>query len=1126
MQPEPKILYDLLCPVCGSAAENTEILEKGACNKHELSYSELLKKHLCQTIPATHDICELEVRLDHFIKFAKDALKAEPFRLLKYWVKRALNHESFAILAPTGLGKTTFGILYSLFTIRKTYYIVPTRVLVKQVAERLTKYNRVGKKILGVLTKQDKQALLNHPENIDILVTTTAFMHKNFDKLPRDFQFIFIDDADSLLRQASNIEKVLMLAGFSIDDIDLAKKIIKLKAYGKFDLAEKLKRKIKRKNTQIISASATFVPKTNKIKLFRELLNFELGSTNTTLRNIIDLYKITQDPYKETARIVKKLNSGTIVFVSEPYDFDKTVEVLKTNNIAVLTYDEFENKLEQFENGEYAAVVTKANPKNPLVRGVNLPEVIKHAVFVGTPILRVPLEVTLSPKRLLFLASVLTRARVLALKDYLKLRKQLEPYLNLSKTFVENNPTLRKKIEPVADLISTLLKQTDCTLPTFPFPCVKKDQRRFALIPDTKTYIQASGRTSRLSPFGLTLGLSCIIDTSEKPISLLLEHLRKTGLAAEFKDMSTLSEEKLNNILEKILKEREKLKKQTKAKHLPDLVETVLVIVESPTKAKTLAGFFSKPAKKQYGNIYAYEASLGNKTFIITASAGHITDLKHNPGYYGTLLKPELIPWFCPIKMCAKCGRKVDTETTVCPICGSKRFLTKKDIIDELRLLAYYTDSVYITTDPDTEGEKIAYDLKLYLHPLNPNVKRMELHEITPSEFLKQLQNLRDTDTTKVAGQLTRRIADRWVGFALSEKLQEQFKEKNLSAGRVQTPVLGLIIQRFEQTKQKYPQLEIKLQDQILQYWLEDNPNEPIKEVEIKVVGVSQKEQAPPPPFSTAELLKEAFRRLRFPSSKTMELAQDLFEQGYITYHRTDSTYVSKAGRNLAIQLIKLAGRGARAAPRPFGTPGTHECIRPTKPLLSHELPLSSQHIKLYNLILQRFITSQAQKAKIKKAKIQVYYNNQKLAEDEVTVEVIDPGFYAIGYLKPKPITALNDQKTIKAPASLNYKPRYKPYTYAQIIEKMQELGLGRPSTYAIIIKTLLTRGYIIDRKGRLIPTKKGITTFSYLEKHYPDLISVDFTAWLETQMDKANYPDALFTLLEKLKSYGLAQKA
>ncbi|GIW66359.1 MAG: reverse gyrase 1 [Candidatus Parcubacteria bacterium] len=1137
-----KAEYLKICPIDKNRAEIKEILKFGEClNDYKnfgLNYSKLLIKIKdCEQLKESCFFCKTEKKLLLFKKYFKKILGYQPLNLQLYWTKKALKNESFSIIAPTGFGKSTFGIIFSLFCIeilneKKIYYLVPTKILINEIEKKFNLYNKNKKvKILAIKNKLDKDKLNNE---YDILITTTQFLHKNFDILPKNFNLIYIDDADSMIRQPKNIDKVLELIGFKKEDIELTLKIIDSKRKRDYNLSNLLKNNLDLTNKgKIIVASATLTPKTKRINLFRELLNFEIGNSNTYLRNISDFYEEINDKNKLFETSVKWINylkRGGFIFLSDDFskeNFYQYLNYLQQNNIKYISYEKFHSKnIQLFEKGEFDVVVGFSNIRNPLTRGIDLPHIIRYTLFVGVPKFKIPLKITYSPRILLMM--VLTFQEYL--KDYEDILtdiKFLKKYSFMKEESILENKNLKTKVENIQTKIKKLFNDEaffDKIKQSENLNIAKINDTNFLLISDPKGYIQASGRASRLYPLGLTKGISIVLVDDKKVFNNLNNRLRLLGYKINFLNIKDHKEELQENI-SLVDKDRNLIKKITSGNEriIEDPVKTALIIVESPTKAKTIANFFGKPARKIYNNFWVYEVSLGNYLLNIIATLGHFVDLVNKESYYGVKKDEEFLPIFEPLKICLKCTRHIDIDENKCPICQSSDFLNKELLIETLRNLANNVQEIYLTTDPDTEGEKIAFDLFVYLYPYNKNIKRIELHEITKEEFLKRFKEPRNLNIDLVCAQITRRIADRWIGFSLSEKIQNEFKNLNLSAGRVQTPVLGWIINReIERKKNKIYYIRLFFKNNY--YDIQTENNELIKNIrkfkndlfiEIKFLKSKTESINPLPPFQTSELLKYSWSLLKFDLQTTMSLAQDLFERGLITYHRTDSTYVSELGRDIAYEFIKKRNKLDLIYKRSWGKPGSHECIRPTKPLSVEEVIeqlvinqnefLSKKHLKLYNLILGRFIASQCKPAKIKKTllyfklitKDKIILESQKEIISEITYNGFNEFFYHIYPFKIQPgrfnVTSLK----------INRFSKELLYTNASIIDEMKRKKLGRPSTYSSIIQTLLERKYIIIKKGYLIPTNQGKNIYNYLVSKYNDLINEGFTQELEDNMDK-----------------------
>lgn len=366
-----------------------------------------------------------------------------------------------------------------------------------------------------------------------------------------------------------------------------------------------------------------------------------------------------------------------------------------------------------------------------------------------------------------------------------------------------------------------------------------------------------------------------------------------------------------------------------------------------------------------------------------------------------------------------------------------------------------------------------------------------------------------------------RRIEDRWLGFQLSKTLWRVFKNRALSAGRVQTPVLGWIIKRYDDYRRSWRIIvRITLENgQTINLEGIENPDDFISKLRSRgYVNViesqfEEREINPLPPFTTDSMLLEASRILKFSATKTMSLAQTLFESGLITYHRTDSTRVSNEGIKVASEYINDRFHEGVFKPRRWAPEemGAHECIRPVRPIDSFKLSkliregiitrggiLTDEHIRLYDLIFKRFIASQMKSVKVKVQKIKLGIIDVE-EEIEQIVNIIDDGFNLIYPIKIWP--TLHNKVVLKEVDKIKV-PKVYPYTQGEIIREMRERGIGRPSTYAIIIQKLLNRKYVIERRGQLIPTRLGRKVYNFLTTRYGDLVSEKVTRELEHKMD------------------------
>ncbi|MCS7200915.1 MAG: reverse gyrase [Patescibacteria group bacterium] len=1143
----PLVEYIDACPIDGKRLSFSEIFAYGMCNddfsKFKKSIWELQKEVIDpEKLDNFKDNYLLERKLNEFIDFFKKSTKNNPLSLQIYWAKRALKRESFSIIAPTGIGKTTFGIMLANFIKGKTYYLVPSKILLREIEEKIKKINS-DRKVIVIKEGEDKKLI---EQDFDILVTTSHFLHRNFELIPKNFDLIFIDDADSLVRQPKNIDKILKLVNFKENEIEEALSIITKKrgAKSKEDYEKIGSLRIdKSKKGTIIAASATLTPKTKRVFLFRELLNFDIGSSTTYLRNIVEVYEKVkkQKIWQRSVYWLKKLGDGGFVFLNDDFSKDELnlyLSFLREKGIKAISYEKFISKnKEKFVRGEIDIIVGFSNIRNPLTRGIDIPERVRYALFVGVPKFKLPLKSNYSPLHLFLLGLSLREI----LEDEEK-KSLIEKNLNFLKKIsflkeeqVLEDENLKAKIEPIKKVYDQILadrKKLIQKISRHPNLTLEiKGDYLLLIISDPRGYLQASGRTSRLFPLGLTKGLSLILVEDEKTLKHLNNKLRIIGYDPNFRKIDQID---LKKVIEEIDNDREIIKKIQRGEEMQgqDPIKTALIIVESPTKAKTIANFFGKPARRSKGQVNFYEISLGNLHLNICATLGHFVDLVHNKNFYGVKKEGNhFIPIFQIAKICRGCQRHLDEEENVCQVCQSNEFITKRELVEYLKDVASEVNQIYLATDPDAEGEKIAFDLFAYLYPINRNIARIKLHEITRAEFLKKIKQPEEINLNLVKSQLVRRISDRWIGFKLSEEIQKNFKNLNLSAGRVQTPVLGWILEKEKRIKNKHYQIKV-ITDNITTIFFSNNLNTVRKlkskfkegglNLEIESVDKKIEKINPLPPYETGDLLKDAFSFFRFDTQLTMRLAQELFESGLITYHRTDSTFISSFGQNIAREYLEKNNLTNIFEPRYWGKSGTHEAIRPTRPvdvqdlieesIINPQRNLSKKHFQLYGLIFNRFISSQMKESKAQKEEFLIKLNN--LTKKEIVFTKIEEENHLKFF---RNIRMSNLIAGIFKVQNLSCKKVSKEfhYTQGQLIDEMKKKGLGRPSTYSLIVQTITERKYIIDRSGYLIPTSWGERIHNYLQEKYPDLISEKYTIKLEKKMDlvaegKVNYQNIL----------------
>ncbi len=1164
-------------------------------------------------------IYKLHKSLEEINNIFSKALESRPWSAQRTWAIRVLKGESFSIVAPTGVGKTLFGMVMSLYLSskkKKCYIIVPTTPLVNQIYNRLGEFiEKTGLDIRVIAyhsqVRKRKTTLSKIREgDFDILVTTSQFIARRFDVLEgKKFHFIFVDDVDAILRSSRNIDRVLKLLGFTGDCIKTTLEIIRLKAtlprikdederkriLKELDkLGKKLEKRRRKDRGILIVSSATGRPKGVRVKLFRELLGFQVGYRSETLRNIVDTYYYSRNVEKmeeDVVKLVKQLGGGGLIYV--PVDkgieyAEHIADYLRKNGISAEVFTSGKlDVYEKFVKGEVDVLVGVAIYYGVMVRGLDLPQRIRYAVFVGVPRFKFSAKFE-EPKPIQMLRTI-GLLRELAEGDE---RNKLDRMLRILNGVVKTSTY--KSLEKITSILKgeaaaetktekSMVEILRYIRKKLGEPSIREKLKKlshiqvleeegefYILIPDLMTYIQASGRTSRLYAGGITRGLA--VTLVDYP-NLLEGLIRKMKWIIEETSWIDYNKIDVDKVIKEIDKDREIVRKVITGeikKEMEDPVKTALMVVESPNKARTIARFFGRPTiRKRNGNI-VYEVSIGNLILMITASGGHVYDLITLPKkeeiekglWHGVYIRDgEFIPLYNSIKRCLSCGHQFTSENDQCPKCGSKHISNSMNRVEFLRDLASEVDLVLIATDPDVEGEKIGWDLAMLLRPYTRNIHRLEFHEITRKAILNALKNQRGFLKRYVEAQIVRRIEDRWIGFVLTGKLKTEFRKEigdiqwykwrkgEWSAGRVQTPVLGWIIRRWgEVEKSRTRVVSIKLPYELyFEIKNEDMPRyirEKLSETEFILEGGEKyiDEDNPPPPFTTDTLIEEANRVLKLGADEVMRLAQDLFEQGLITYHRTDSTRVSDVGMQIAREYLKhkFGEYGEKLfRARRWGEGGAHECIRPTKPIDTETLidlvmqgdimfgiMLTKMHYRLYSLVFNRFIASQMKSAKAIKQRVRVKLDNREYYEEDRTIEILDEGFLKIyGYRRIKPEIPESD---IVKPISIEMKEKIMipGYTQGDVIKLMREKEIGRPSTYAKIIRTLLDRRYVFEsKKARwLIPREKGKRVYAYLSSKYGNLVSEERTRiterfMIEIERDERDYMETLRELYKEIKS-------
>jgi len=543
-----------------------------------------------------------------------------------------------------------------------------------------------------------------------------------------------------------------------------------------------------------------------------------------------------------------------------------------------------------------------------------------------------------------------------------------------------------------------------------------------------------------------------------------------------------------------------------------------LIIVESPSKAKTLKRFL--------GDDYQIEASVG-----------HVRDLPQN-------------------------DLGVDVENGFKPTYVASA--DKSKVITQLKKLLQKAEILYLATDPDREGEAIAWHLLELLKPKIP-VKRLAFHEITKTAIQESFDHTRDIDQSLVSAQEARRILDRLWGYLVSKKLWFNVKS-GLSAGRVQSPTVKIVVDRekerarfiegeywsitaqFDSHGESFESRLKELDSQkiaigkdfdketgslakqgalVLKKAKAEELVESFAKSHWKVIKVEQKptKQNPYPPFITSTLQQEGIRKLRMSSQQVMRTAQRLYEEGYITYMRTDSISLSTEALNASRNAIEsLYGKEyVPDSPRVFkskvkNAQEAHEAIRPAGSTFKNpkdvQGKLDGQEWKLYDMIWKRTLASQMKSAKLLKTNVEITDGTAIFSSNGKVIEF--PGFLKV-YVEDidDPNKERDDKELILPPMkegeSVNGKeftpnqhftkpsPRF---TEASLVKELEALGIGRPSTYAAIMGNIQNRGYVHKMNGALVPTFTAYAVVQFLESNFTDMVNLQYTANLENTLD------------------------
>lgn len=559
---------------------------------------------------------------------------------------------------------------------------------------------------------------------------------------------------------------------------------------------------------------------------------------------------------------------------------------------------------------------------------------------------------------------------------------------------------------------------------------------------------------------------------------------------------------------------------------------STLVIVESPTKARTIRNYL--PSGYQ-----------------VEASMGHVRDLPSGADEVPKEYKEY--PW-------ANLGVNVDNDFEPLYVVPK----AKKKVVKQLKDAMKEATEIILATDEDREGESISWHLLQLLNPKIPS-KRMVFHEITREAIEKALKNCREINYNLVHAQETRRILDRLVGYTLSPLLWKKIAS-GLSAGRVQSVAVRLVVQRerarrafqsgqywdlkalLTQEKEKFEAKLVTLDGKKLATG-SDFDSETGKLAKGKKVVLLNEAEAnslkerltgktwqvtevdskpatrhPAPPFTTSTLQQEANRKIGISARETMKIAQKLYEQGYITYMRTDSVHLSAeaiaAARSCVEQLYGkeyLSPKPKQYQTKSKGAQEAHEAIRPAgnKFRTPQETGLAGLELRLYQLIWIRTVACQMAPARLTQISVSLQVENAGFRASGKRIDF--PGFFR-AYVEGSddPDAALDNQEVILPNLQVGDSPECQAlevlghetqpparYTEASLVKTLESEGVGRPSTYASIMGTIIDRGYVQMRNKALVPTFTAFAVVSLLEEHFPDLVDTSFTSKMEHTLDE-----------------------
>lgn len=513
---------------------------------------------------------------------------------------------------------------------------------------------------------------------------------------------------------------------------------------------------------------------------------------------------------------------------------------------------------------------------------------------------------------------------------------------------------------------------------------------------------------------------------------------------------------------------------------------TTLLIVESPTKAKTLT--------KYLGKDYKILSSFGHMFDLDTSKATWGIDIKNNFNTYYSLLQD------------------------------------KKNQMDNINRAAKDSDLILLASDPDREGEAISWHLSEELKKFNKPIKRVLFKEYTKKAIHEALKSPRNLDDALYAAQQARRVIDRIVGFGVSGYLRKLEDKTSLSAGRTQSVALKLIVEREKEIQDFKPEtyftvtatgtkdsadFEIKYSNKILKQNEADKILKSLKDgIKVSNLDQSKKTKAPFPPFDTSGLMGASSSMLGFGSAKTMQIAQALYEKGLITYMRTDSFRVSAEAITQAREFLISQNYEIPAKPNSYGANAeaqdAHEAVRPTDVTNTPDSAgLSNDEEKLYDLIWRRFLASQM-KSSIYDSTVVTFKSKDNIEfkshgrilkfqgwlalfkdTDDKSEDSILPSL-EVGDI-PKLSNAKSSEKQTKPPSR---------YSERVLLDELKKKGIGRPSTYSAIVSKIQDRNYVENKGKTLQPTSLGFEIYKYLNDKF-SFMSYDYTATMEKSLDK-----------------------